>query len=547
MSNRMSGFVSRRLSRVGLQLQIFWQKTLTSSHSIKQAFSPHSSPTSAKFPSVKPQDSPSQETFLPVFSTSLSHGPDFAHYSINNDVSPSRAPTLYADMATQTEMSTPPMDQSTVVADSESESKSESKSDIQDDRSVHGSRKGSCEADDASAGSEIQLDHQADDSEIYRGQSRVIVTDFDGKRHPTILVTAQMIEDLNRMEEFKTKLERMAQKLEAAKNKVELANINIRYYQSAIEEAEAPVKIAEFREELARRHSTFPEDEKRRDDLQEYADIFEIHRNNAADSTLDTLRTVLTDAGLLQTHFERSQFEPVDEDDSNEGKDGEQPEEGQDEPYSYHDDRTISEVSDVSIDELHRRTVYEEVREKYRTFFEAENQFDNRHQQYEVQRARWQQMVDDGECSMTQTEFDHCDFEVTQELANDMEAAEAAYEDALARRNKLGLGGSDQESGFPTDEYDGYPLSWENEGIRSAPIPFIEDWLKDIPEVENIPDLSDLDNTGGHEFEIQREYQEEMDEWDIRSAQMSDTWSCKDLTRNRKRIDRWNAITGRKK
>ncbi|KAI4180519.1 MAG: hypothetical protein LQ346_006969 [Caloplaca aetnensis] len=431
------------------------------------------------------------------------------------------------------------MEQSTLVADSES--------DVQDDQSLHGSRKGSWAVDDEPGEPETESDHGV--PEVYRGQSQVVLADFNGKKYSAILVTAQMIEDLNRTAEFKTKLDRMAGKFEAAKDKAQLAKINIRYYESAIEEAGLPDKVEEFREELARRQSTLPADERRLDDLQEYADIFKIHKDNAADASLDTLRTALTAAGLLQTHFEKSQFEPVDEDDSKEGGDEEdQPEEAQSEPYSHYDDRTISDVTDISLEELHRRTVYEEVREKYRTFFEAENQFDNRHQQYDVQRAHWQQTVDDGECSMTQTEFDHCDFEVTQELANDMANAEAAYEEALTRRNKLGLGGSDQESGFPMDDYDGYPLSWENEGIASAPTPFIEDWLEGIPEIETLFDVTDLDNLGGDEFrEEEQEDPEDANDWDIRSAQMSDTWSCKDLTRNRKRIDRWNAITGREK
>ncbi|KAL9013344.1 MAG: hypothetical protein Q9173_001969 [Seirophora scorigena] len=565
MSKQVRGFVSRRISLVGLHLQVFWQKTLTSGHSLKQALSPHSSPRSATFPSANSNDGPSH---LPVFSTTASGSAisalephsrsgtcfpiqiiaaenatrtatnnretqteDSQSSSASHSIPANHDSAPYADAAAQTDTLSPRTDQATLVGDRESDSQ-ESRSNGDRRERLWGD-----ESPTANPGTEPE-------DFAFTEDSKVVVADYKGEKHRAFLVTGEMIRNLNRMANFEAKLNRIAGNLEAAKVKVELAKINIRHYESAIEETESPKKIEEYQEELAKRRSTLPADEKRRDDLQEHADLFKIHMDNSARWSLDELRTALTDAGLLQTQFEKSRFEPGDESENDEEGASDHDEASQFE-QTYYDDRTVSSVSEISLDELHRRTVYEEVRQKYRNYYEAENQFDNRHQQYAIQKARWEQMVHDGECSMAQTEFDHCDFEVTQELANDMAAAEEAYEEALARRNKLGLGGSDQESGFPMDEYEGYPLSWENEGIASAPRPFIEDWLEEIPEVENLPNMADLSTIGGHEFG-QEEPEEEQD-WEIQSAQMSDTWSCRDLTRNRKRIDRWNEITGRKK
>lgn len=564
---------------MGMQLQVFWQKTL------KQALSPQSSPRSANSPSTTPNDAPSQETFLPVFSNQASDsneivlegGVDLPQGSNITQTAPAADPslyslaaldatpagpgnketqsgsledssmhglaftnhtfTLYANASTQTE---PSMEQSMFAANSES--------DQEEDTTLYEGGRQSLEEVGPLATPETEVSDEPQRPEIYDGGSQVIVTDFNGKKHLAILVTQGMVDSLNVVGEYSAKLQRVAGKLEAAKDKVDLTNIDVRYIEGCIEEAKSREEVEELHEELAERKSTLPADTRRRDDLQEFADVYDIHVKCDREACLDTLRAALTDAGLLRTHFERDQWEPVD-------GDGDKEEDGADQPKAFQSSESELEMlpfdgnsqctdySRVSVEELFRRAVHEEVRQRYREYYEAENEFDARHLQYAHTKERWRQLVRDGECSMTQTAFDHCDFEATRELGNEMFAAEEAYEEALARRNRLGLGGSDQESGFFMDMGDGYPLSWEGEGIASAPRPFIEDWLKDIPEVEYISDIADLSKAGGHEFE--REEPEGINEWDARSAQMSDTWSCRDLTRNKKRIHRWRELCGR--
>ncbi|KAL8898036.1 MAG: hypothetical protein Q9207_006904 [Kuettlingeria erythrocarpa] len=545
MSKRVSGFVSRRLSLVGLQLQVFWQKTLTSGHSIKQVLSPQSSPRSSSFPSTTPHDGPSQETFLPVFRTQTSNGSAITLESGTSvatgtntagirtgkpQTGKNHASKMYVSASTQTERSLPVVEQPAELVTNNNQS------DQQEDGIHH------------------------DDSEspvIYQGRShgrsQIIVTEFEGQKHLAILVTQGMVASLNVVGEYTAKLQRMAKKLEAAKDKVDLADIHVRYYESCIEEAESEEEADKLRDELTECQKTLPADRKRRDELLDCADTYEMHVKYDAQECVDILRDALNEGQLLETEFERDRWEPVDEDDQKVEMVVDQPQEFPSEESEIgmllFDGRSqYTDYSRVSVDELYRRTINEEVRQKYQEFYEAEHEFDVRHLQYQSTKDRWRQLVDDGECSMTQTEFDHLDFEATRNLGNAMFQAEVEYEEAVTRRNRLGLGGSNQESDF-MDMGNGYPLSWENEGIASAPTPFIEDWLQDIPDVETPFDITDLNKVGGDEFreEEQEEDPEDADDWDIRSAQMSDTWSCKDLTRNRKRIDRWNAITGREK
>ncbi|KAI4167907.1 MAG: hypothetical protein LQ348_007594 [Seirophora lacunosa] len=586
MSKHRRGFVSRRLSLVSIQLQMVWKKTLTSGHSLKQALSPQASPQSSSFPSTTPTDAPSQETFLPVFNSppfstnnvTLEDGANLPPGYKFVQAAPAADPSLYKIVAaklysegtrdgeTQTHIShhsvihhhrhpptcpayasastqTPTMGEPPIMNGGQRDREEGSISDEERNKTLGD--------DDPLPNAETEVSDDSERPRIYDGHSQVVVAAVDGKKHLAVLVTQEMIEDLNVMRKYTTQLERMEGKLSATKDKVAFANINRRYYEERLEEVEAQDEIDEVHEKLEKCQTTLRADERRLDDLQEYADLNNIYIKSYAEKTLDTLQTLLTDAGLLKTHFERDQWEPVDE---NECDANEEHEEGQVRTYPrrespigmllFDGNSQYTDYSRVSVDGLYRRAVEEEVRQKYRELYEADHEFEIRHTEYANTKARYKQLVYAGECSMTQTEFDHCDFEATRALANERAAAEEAYEEALKRKNKLGLGGSDQESDF-VNMGDGYPLSYEDEGIASAPRLFIEDWLEEIPKVENLPNMADLSTTGGHEFG-QEEPEEEQD-WEIQSAQMSDTWSCRDLTRNRKRIDRWNEITGREK
>ncbi|KAL8828027.1 MAG: hypothetical protein Q9170_006778 [Blastenia crenularia] len=580
MSEHLRGFVSRRLSLVGLQLQVFWQKTLTSGHSLKQVLSPQSSPRTAHFPSTKPDDDQSRETFLPVFTTNASSGMDnapsnsasalqqteitqtapSADHSTNTpatSIDPTagirdgetqtetldndsirhrklaeHVPSPNINAATQTEPWTPPMDQSTLVADSEPKEQGGS--------FRYEGRRESFGNDDPPADFDTGLSNQSEYPEVFHGESQMVVTDFNGKKHFAILVTKEMIKDLNGMLEQNSKLESVLERLHHAKHKVTMTNVDISYLEDGLEESQSQEFIDEQREAISRLQNMLPTEVERRDSLQELADIHKIHRDCSAESCIDTLQKVLTDANLLET-----QFGPTNQD-SNMADRASQSASNQIEPALYEAHSPSTASSEIGIDELYLRTVNEEVAQKYHEYYEAEQEFDGRHEQYAQTNERYRRMRHEGACSMTQTEFDHCDFEAVRELGNYMAAAEEAYEEALARCNKLGHRGFDQESGFLDDEYDGYPLSWENDGIVSAPRGFIDDWLQGIPEVESLLNITELNEPGGAN-EFKQDDPDDVEECDIRSAQMSDTWSCRDLTRNRRRIDKWNEITGRDK
>lgn len=181
---------------------------------------------------------------------------------------------------------------------------------------------------------------------------------------------------------------------------------------------------------------------------------------------------------------------------------------------------------------------------------EAQQRFDARHYDFAEQKADYEELLAEGKVQMTPTEFDYCGIKATRELGKDLSIAERAYEEAIVCRKKLARNQSGQETDFDsfyalTWEYDGYSLSWDDDGSVKVPRKSIHTWLAKIPDIDKVLDITDLYQGAGHEFG--QEDQEVLEGCDILSAAMSDSWSCHDLTRHRKRIDRWRKIAGRER
>ncbi|MCJ1474196.1 hypothetical protein MMC13_002854 [Lambiella insularis] len=114
----------------------------------------------------------------------------------------------------------------------------------------------------------------------------------------------------------------------------------------------------------------------------------------------------------------------------------------------------------VSLEELHRRTVMEELRLAHADLVATEQDFENMGSTYERDLAEYQMAVEAGDTSLPRSEFDRVCIENGAVIARNFGKAEAAHDAALkaARRLKLLPTTWDQESGFNSDS-DGYSES----------------------------------------------------------------------------------------
>ncbi|KAI4203418.1 MAG: hypothetical protein LQ350_001939 [Teloschistes chrysophthalmus] len=332
-------------------------------------------------------------------------------------------------------------------------------------------------------------------------------------------------------------------RLEDVHEIVVIDDLNIHHYESLVQDAQTQEEADEYRQYLEQRQSARKISKARRSRLEVRAAAANRNIPYMEGLSRGNFQKILADAGLLKLDHEYIDEEDEKHEEQEVSAQG-QSEDGKIELYP---DEVEYVASEVSIEELHRKTLSEEVLKRHRELLKAYQAFESRHEEYANLRIRHRDMIIEGNSPWTPTELDLSYFEHTRYLTRRLAFWEDAYDEALARRRKLGPADWDQSSGFIIpDEYDGYPLSYEDDMIQTAPLGRIRKWLADMVVVDEVRDIMDLAQGAGNEFGPQEPKDpEEVEGCDVRSAGISDTWSWHDTTEYRKRIDRWRSITGR--
>ncbi|KAL9000729.1 MAG: hypothetical protein Q9169_000765 [Polycauliona sp. 2 TL-2023] len=511
----LRSIISERFDLVGPQLHTLWKETLTTGYVLKQAFSKATPPRPSKSPNHATKDEEAQQDYPPhpqdatitrataeMTQRKASTRVDKATQTVGDAVS--LALTLAVN-GTTTTVSTRQGEQAQSAQDSQSSSSVRSddtppsyaneatqidKPSPQTDHTSEftGSQRGAglgmdpdCDQVLLSRPASLMEGEPHDDNgqpAIFDGPAQVIVAKHDNQECLAVLVTKEMVEFMNNIMEDTSKLERLRTKFAKVDQRVQFTRINVEYCEKLLGKAESDAEIAELREDIERRLSTMPEDEK-------------CHK---------ALERRIGQASESQAEHET--YTSCSED-----------------------------VSVISIDELAKRAAKEEVETKYELFLEAQRNFDAREEQYTHQKQLLQEKLHEHpDLPMAQERLDLCFIEHEREVTRDLAVAEEEWEEARARARKFGPNEWDQESDFATDKSDGYHLSWENDGIASTPTDFIYGWMEDIPDVECPLDISELASGAGQEFG--QENKEDMEMCDIRSARLSSAWSSHDCSRN---------------
>ena len=533
MSEGLRGLVERKLILVGPRLQTLWADLSLLS------FPTGSSPQRSHFSIISEHDDPSEGTLLPTFHAPLAKNnvlapegsasdkvalePMTTPSSLVADVQPFRGTSV--SVSTQTE---PFESQKGRALDMP---QSEQSAEKVEDEKVR------TEGADARTSHDILSSPQAA-PKILDGPSQVVVARYNDEDHLAILITKELLDRLGRAMELERELEGLKSKLEDSEREVAFAEYSVKDQRELLQEAETEEEGEEHRQAIDEQQSLYKTEKARYESLKSELLVLKGNADYVEGMARDVFQEPLMKEGLLEEYSDPTDKEKTGKIESrNLGSDDNQPG-----SYDDGDDLTASEVS---TGEVERMRIQEEIDRRYAEFVQAGRDFDNRHERESQQRAKYREMVFDGTCLLAQTEFDHRLMEAARLTTQDLEDAENAYEEVLARRKTLGPNSYHQESGFITDEEDGYPLSSEeDEDIKEGLGQWISTWLVAVPEVANIPDLSNRNDGAVDEFGC--ESQVDLSEWDSRSAHMSDSWSCRDGTRNRKRIDRWQEMTGRR-
>ncbi|KAF2172226.1 hypothetical protein M409DRAFT_49950 [Zasmidium cellare ATCC 36951] len=188
------------------------------------------------------------------------------------------------------------------------------------------------------------------------------------------------------------------------------------------------------------------------------------------------------------------------------------------------------EVEPPTEEESNKRKLLKTVWDAEDRVQQAQVAFDNRvHEQAYDQEVNYQAELA-GEPT-TYESLEHFDLhwvQVNQELTRELIEAEEAYSQAKAAALEASVQfQTDNQSSCFGDDFDGtgYPISQEVdvEGAVAWVTPKVDSWLANVPEDA----CSDCESSV------------DVDDWDFKELDLSDSLSCVDYGSRRKRIDRW--------
>ena len=171
-----------------------------------------------------------------------------------------------------------------------------------------------------------------------------------------------------------------------------------------------------------------------------------------------------------------------------------------------------------------RQAAWNDYNDKLETFHKIQAIFDDRRETYETNLAKYQDGVKNGMYQMSRSDFDRNRVRHGQKITRALIDAEEAFDAAKTYAQAVGATGSEYE---PTNHFGSYEESMPDSQMASynASTDFgdIYRWMADVPE------MGDFD-----EFEPV-----EVDDWDAREIDQTDSISQIDFVEYRKPIDQW--------
>ena len=184
---------------------------------------------------------------------------------------------------------------------------------------------------------------------------------------------------------------------------------------------------------------------------------------------------------------------------------------------------TASEIAQNAVTQAQDEAV-KDIRLKEQRLQNAQGKIDNWREYYDEEYRKYSQRVADSIIQPARTTFDITLLKEQQEATGALIEAERAVEESRQHARRLGvvLRGTDQESGFASDDDDGYGGSTEADLIQQVDPAWIERWMNDKGETPH--------------------YATECDEWDLQTVDLCDSVSVVAEGKERTRIDSWRAI-----
>ncbi|KAL9583103.1 MAG: hypothetical protein Q9212_002897 [Teloschistes hypoglaucus] len=374
------------------------------------------------------------------------------------------------------------------------------------------------------------------------GESRIVLANDGFKGCLALLLTSEMVAKINQIATRSRRLEYITAKSITLKQEIRSAENLVEYKTDALQDTDDQVEIARIKEDIEKAQKSHGEAAKRLEVFEDEIDTLTTNLGFSREQSQEVLEDVLAKMDLLnipEPEFAGETRPKADVDESEEQTvyRGQQPSV---EPCDWVEEANRREYDEIDAARL-------DFEEKRNALAELDDMFEHRQDALAEERAEYHRCVEEGICHITQTDFDLMDLQDFGKLTGRLKKAQEDFEYSFERVKKVGaLDERDahyQESVF-SEWSGGYPMSLEDAMVDSAPSKRISLWQETLAP-SNLGPLggrTGIEPWGAPNTEPEKL---EMEDCDIKSAAISDSWSCVDRSRNRRRIDRWREIAGR--
>ena len=372
------------------------------------------------------------------------------------------------------------------------------------------------------------------------GPARFVVVNDGSKDCLALLVTETFVSKSKDLYEDSHHLSGKQGPLQQVRRDARNAEASMSLVKESLEVLESQEQADELGELGRKRELELAEARQRKFEIEEGARLLESNVAASRAYTQWVVETAMGSANLLEPHRPLTPFTAADP------AADEHPNEIYNQPHNKNDvhnaardavvpkrqalvsanDAEVPASSDeASADEDSiRQAAWEDYNEKLETFHKVQAIFDDRQQAYETNLAKYQDGVRTGIYNMSRSEFDRNRVRHGQKITRALINAEEAFDAAKAYAKAVGATGSDYQQ---TNSFGNYEESMPESRMASyntsRDFSDIYTWMADVPETGD-----------SNDFEPG-----EIDDWNAKEIDQTDSISQIDFEEYRKPIDQW--------
>ncbi|KAI4178485.1 MAG: hypothetical protein LQ348_005596 [Seirophora lacunosa] len=389
-------------------------------------------------------------------------------------------------------------------------------------------------------------DHNMSGGPAYTDGAPRVINARDGvKDCLALLLTSELVAEINQISTRSKKFESLTISLKKAKRELRSDENMLEYGYDSLQDIDGQAQLERVNEEIVEIQERIADARKRVETLEDEVATLTINLAHSRYRCEELLEGALGNVDLLDIPAPELAMQM----DHTGGAEQRSIDAAAGEAHTRRGESSDRDEATIQreLTETIRRAAKADFETKREILVTMDEAFEHRQEDLAEEKAEYHRCVREGICHITQTEFDLLALEDFRKMTANLREAHEAFEESFKHAKQLGaLDEGDahyQESVF-SDWSGGYALSMEKAMVGSAPTKNIACWQAGVEQSLEYQSWRNPGPEACTNSDPKLEAQG-LEDCDLQSVAISDSWSCVDWSRNRRRIDRWRAIAGR--